>query len=95
MQAPIDGGNVRLAPWFCETDGRSLGPATDAIPLPQTKPWAVGLSLIVSLVRRHEVARRQRTSVRHGEDSFQPLDFGDRPFGVHLPNISQNRAEVK
>jgi hypothetical protein len=88
-------GNVSLGPRFCKADGGSLGPATDAIALPQTKPRAAGLFLIVPLVRCHKVAGSQRPLVRNGKDAFQPLDLGNGPFGVHLPNIYQNSTEVK
>jgi hypothetical protein len=49
----------------------------------------------VPLIRCHKIARGHRPLVWHGEYSFQPLDFGDGPFGIHIPNIYQNSAEVK
>lgn len=82
-----------LAFWFGE--GWSFGPATDAISLPEPKPRTVGLVLIVASIGGDEVVGGQRPSVRNRKDVLQPFDFGNGLFGVHIPNMYQNRAEVK
>jgi hypothetical protein len=72
-------------------NGRGVGSATDAIPLPQPKPRAVGVLLIVLSIGSQEVARAHGSRIRHGEDALEPLDFRDGLLGVHFLSIS-NRS---
>jgi hypothetical protein len=57
--------------------------AADTISLPEPKPRAIFLLLIVSSSRSREVTRAQRSRVWRGEDVLQSLDFSDGLFGVH------------
>ena len=41
------------------------------------------------LIRSRNVARTERSGVRHGEDALKPLDFSDGLFGVHRCQYSQ------
>ena len=61
-----------------------LGPATHAIALPKLKPRAVRKHFIVPSVRSQQVARLKRSGIGYRENSFQPFDFGNSPFSVHL-----------
>lgn len=93
MQEELIRQGRELAFWSGES--RSFGTATDAIPLPEPEPRTVGLFLIVPSIGGHKIAGGQRSLVRNREDPFQPFDFGDGPFGVHIPNIYQNSPKVK
>jgi hypothetical protein len=44
--------------------------AANPIPLPKPKPRATGLPLIMPPIHSREVARAQRSGVRHGEDAL-------------------------
>jgi len=72
-----------LALNFTQSKRWGLGSATDAIPLPEPKPRAVGLLLIVPPIRSREVACAQWSRVGHREDALQPLDFSNALFSVH------------
>jgi hypothetical protein len=75
----------RLSLQFPLVGARELGAATDAIPLPQPKPRAMGERLIVSPIRSRDVASAQRSCVGHREVPLQPLDLGYGVFSVHVP----------
>ncbi|MGA2950369.1 MAG: hypothetical protein WBP65_14085 [Candidatus Sulfotelmatobacter sp.] len=61
--------------------------ATDAIPLPQPKPRATGLLLIMPPIRSRKIAQAQRSGVPHREDALQRLDFSNGLLGVHSVSI--------
>jgi hypothetical protein len=43
---------------------------------------------VVPSIRSREVARAQRSGVRHCEDTLKALDLGDSLLGVHSASIS-------
>jgi hypothetical protein len=43
---------------------------------------------VVSPIHSRQVARAQRSRVRHCEDALKALDFGNSPLGVHSVPIS-------
>jgi hypothetical protein len=43
---------------------------------------------VVPSIRSREVARVQRSGVRHCEDALKALDVGNSLFGVHSVSIS-------
>jgi len=47
---------------------------------------------VVSSIRSREVARAQRSDVRHREDTLKALDFGNSPLGGHSVSISNRKA---
>jgi len=49
---------------------------------------------VVPSISSREVARAQRSGVRHGEDSLQPLDFRNGLFSVHSVSISNMRVAI-
>lgn len=57
-----------LALHFPRSDYRRLRSATDAIPLPEPKPRAMCVCLIVPSIRSRQIACGQGSGVRHGED---------------------------
>ena len=62
--------------------------------MPQPKPRATGLLLMMPPIRSQEITWAQRSRVGHREDALQPLDFSNALFGVHSVSIS-NMAIVK
>jgi hypothetical protein len=62
--------------------------ATYPIPLPKPEPRAVREHFVVPLIGSREVARAQRSGVRHCEDALKALDFGNGLLGVHSVPIS-------
>jgi len=56
--------------------------------LPKAKPRAMREHFFVSSIRSREVARAQRSGVRHCEDALKALDFGNSLLGVHSVSIS-------
>jgi hypothetical protein len=86
----------RLALYFAWPECRRLDSATDAIPLPQSKPRTLRKHFVVPAIRSREIARAQRSGVRHCEDALQSLDFGNGLLGVHsMSMIQQKRRGVK
>jgi hypothetical protein len=57
--------------------------AGNAVLLPKPKPRAVREHLVMPSIHSPEVTRAQRSGVRHGEDAFYQLDFGNGLFNVH------------
>jgi hypothetical protein len=68
-----------------QPEERGFRAATDAVALPQPKPRAVSVPLVVPSVRGREIIGIQGSSVGRGEDTLQRLDFTYSPFGVHRP----------
>ena len=46
---------------------------------------------VVRSIRDREVARAQRSGIRHCEEALEPLDFGDSLLSVH-PSQSNTRS---
>src|SRR5579864_4326219 len=80
-----------LALDFAQSECRRLASATDAVVLPEPKPRAIGLLLIMSLIRGQDIRCSQRSDIRHVVYIFQRLDFANGPFNVHPP-ISINSS---
>src|SRR5207245_10019512 len=57
--------------------------AAKPIPLPKPKPRALCVHVVVPSIHSREVARAQRSGVRHGEDALKPFDFSNGLFTVH------------
>ena len=57
--------------------------AAKPIALPKSKPRAMRVHVVVPSIHSREVARAQRSGVRHGEDALKPFDFGNGLFSVH------------
>jgi hypothetical protein len=68
--------------------------AANPVPLPKAKPRAVREHFVVPSIRSREVARAQRSRVRHCEDAFKALDFGNCLLGVHSVSISNMSVAV-
>jgi hypothetical protein len=49
---------------------------------------------VVSSIRSREVARAQRSVVRHCEDALKALDFGNSLLGVHSVSISNMSVAI-
>jgi len=62
--------------------------AANPVPLPKTKPRAVRKHFVVLSIGSREVARAQRSSVRHCEDALKTFDFGNCLLRVHSISIS-------
>jgi hypothetical protein len=62
---------------------RRFRPATNAIALPQAKPGAMGLLLIVPSIRSREVVGVQRSGIRQSENPLQQFDLVNDPLGFH------------
>ena len=60
------------------------GAAAYAVPGPKLKPRALRVVFVVPSICCRDVTRVERSGVRRGKDAFQPLDFSDRPFGIHF-----------
>jgi hypothetical protein len=74
-------GNVALDPK--PYPGVSFRSAANPVLLPKAKPRAVREHFVVSSIRSREVARTQRSSIRHREDALKALDFGNSLLRVH------------
>jgi hypothetical protein len=72
-----------LSLYFRHSDYRGLRAATDAVPLPEPEPGAVGVHLIVPSIRSRDIASGQWSRVRRREDTLQPLDIGNDLLNVH------------
>jgi len=55
----------------------------ERLPMPQPKPRATGLLLMMPPIRSQEITWAQRSRVGHREDALQPLDFSNALFSVH------------
>jgi hypothetical protein len=71
-----------------------LTSAANAVLLPQPKPWAMSQHFVMSSIRSREVARAQRSGIRHCEDALKALDFGNDLLGVHSLSISNIRVAM-
>lgn len=59
--------------------------------LPEPKPWAIRLLLIVPLIGSQDIRCTQRPDIRQFEHLLQRLDFANDPFNVHPPiSIAQS-----
>ena len=76
-----------LAPQLRWSEYGSIRSTTDAIPLPEPKPRAMSLCLIVPSIRSRDVAGAQRPDVGYGEHLFQLLDFGNGSFKIHALTV--------
>jgi hypothetical protein len=56
--------------------------------LPKSELWAMREHYVVPSIRSREVARAQRSGVRHCEDALKALDFGNGLLGVHSVPLS-------
>ena len=45
-------------------------------------------------IRSREVARSQRSSVRHRKDALQPIDFSNGLLSVHLSQFNSSQFEL-
>src|ERR1017187_91732 len=64
---PFTGG---LVLHLAQSEHRGLTSATDTVPLPQPEPRAMREHIVVPSIHSREVARAQRSGVRHGEDAL-------------------------
>jgi hypothetical protein len=87
---PVDSA-MRLALHFAQSKHWRLGSATDAVPLPKTKPRAMREHLVVPSVRSLKVARTQRSSIRRFEHFLQLLNLLNGAFNVHASQSSKRR----
>ena len=62
--------------------------------LPKPELWAMREHYVVPSIRSREVARAQRSGVRHCEDALKALDFGNGLLSVHSVPISDTGMAV-
>ncbi|MGO9088397.1 MAG: GAF domain-containing protein [Candidatus Sulfotelmatobacter sp.] len=79
---------------FCLPRRGCFGSFRSRISLPQAKPRTMREHLVVPSIRSREVACAQRSCVRHGEDAFQQLDFGDGSVNVHAANLDAPATSI-
>ena len=60
------------------------GSAANAVGLPKPEKWAICEAFVVPAIGSRKVTRAQGPVIGQHEDAFQPLDFGDGKFYVHL-----------
>ena len=67
-----------------QSEARRLGPATEAVTLPESEPGAVGQLFIVPSICSRQIAWAEWPGVRRGEDALQGFNLGDNLLNVHL-----------